>query len=423
MSDIAIEVKNVSKVFRIYPDLVRSRIKQYTLFGKKYYQEKIALENINFNVKKGDVVGIIGPNGAGKTTILKIIAGISLPTSGQVVCSNRVVAVLALGLGFHPRLTGLENLQLAGMMLGMSKKEILTKKDWIIDFSELGEYIDRPLTSYSTGMRARLSFAVAACQNPDILIIDEALATGDIRFVQKCIERIHEIVQSGTTALFVSHNIWSIKKLTQRCILIDDGKIVDDGDTASVTDHYYEVMLKNEVLEKTTTEYDLSSFVGTGAVKLKSIKLLNKNGESHDIVNSGEPAKIVLKVESDQDSPNVGFSLQCWRSDGTPAFVTNMAGGGMDHNYNFCRQSYNLKKGGSTIIVEFPALLLAPGDFYLNLTIFDDKKHSGYTSNEQFYFKTHIMEFGVRKHKNPNRSMVYYQPAHIYLAENNDTTV
>ncbi len=148
--------------------------------------------------------------------------------------NGRVVAVLALGLGFHPRLTGLQNIDLAGMMLGMSREEIQRKRDWIVDFSELGSYVESPITSYSTGMRARLSFAVAACQDPEILIIDEALATGDVRFVQKCIDRIHEITKSGTTALFVSHNIWSIKRLTERCILINGGKVADDGDTSRV---------------------------------------------------------------------------------------------------------------------------------------------------------------------------------------------
>jgi ABC-type polysaccharide/polyol phosphate transport system ATPase subunit len=413
----AIELRSISKLFRVYPDLVRSRIKQYSLFWKKYYTEQVALRGINLSVKKGEVVGVIGPNGAGKTTMLKIIAGISRPSSGEVFCSGRVIAVQALGLGFHPRLTGLENMVLAGMMLGMSKKEIQRKKEWIIDFSEVQKYIDKPLTSYSMGMRARLSFAVAACQTPEILIIDEALATGDIRFVQKCIRRIHEIVQSGTTALFVSHNIWSIKKLTHRCILLDQGEIVDDGDTGRVTDNYYEVMLQSEVLEGTSKEYYSPSFVGTGEVQLKEIRLLDQEGRSCEIVHSGEPTKFVLEVESDRARSNVLFSLQCWRSDGVPAFSTEMAGGALDQNHDFCRRTFNLQKGKSTIVVKFPSLLLAPGDFVVNLSIIDDAKHSGYTSKEQLFFKTRVLEFGVRRHKNPNRSMVYYQPAQVYIAK------
>jgi ABC-type polysaccharide/polyol phosphate transport system ATPase subunit len=352
--------------------------------------------------------------------MLKIIAGISPATSGEVFCTHNVVVVLALGLGFHPRLTGLENLQLAGMMLGMSRRNIQEKKDWIIDFSELHEYIDRPLTSYSTGMKARLSFAVAASQEPDILIIDEALATGDIRFVQKCIRRIHDIVNSGSTALFVSHNIWSIKKLTQRSILLDEGKIIDDGDTARVTDHYYEVMLKNEVLEGLSSEPDFSSFVGTGEVKLRDFKLLDRDGESRQIVYSGEPIRFLLEIESNQFRSDVAFSLECWRYDGVSVFVTGVAGGSLDHENKFCTPSFDLAEGRSSIVVELPTLLLAPGDFYLNLHIYDVKKHSGYTSSQQYFFKTHVFEFGVRREKNPNRAMVYYQPTNIYLTGKND---
>lgn len=416
MSDYTIEIINVNKTFRIYPDLVRSRIKQHILFWKKYYQEKTALRNISLKVKRGDVIGVIGPNAAGKTTLLKVIAGISIPTSGKVVCNGRIVPVLALGLGFHPRLTGSQNIDLAGMMLGMSKSEVRARKEWIVDFSELQEYIDRPLTSYSMGMRARLSFAVAACQNPDILIIDEALATGDIRFVQKCIRRIHEIVNSGATALFVSHNIWSIKKLTQRCILLNEGEIIDDGNTGEVTDRYYEVMLKNDVLRKSQTSSDLSDFVGTGDVQLKKIQIVNEEGHPSEIVHSGDPIKILLDVAAEKDQSNVGFSLQCWRGDGVSAFATSMAGGTLDHNNIFCKKTFNLPKGLSTLVVEFSPLLLAPGDFYLNLHLYSDKEHSGYTSNLQFYFKTRIIEFGVRRSKNPNIGMVYYQPARIYLA-------
>jgi len=419
----AINVINISKVFRVYPDLVRSRVKQYIFPWRKYYQNKVALKDINLTISKGEVVGVIGPNGAGKTTLLKIIAGISFPTSGEVYCSSKVVAVLALGLGFHSRLTGMENLELAGMMLGMSKREIQKKKDWIVDFAELQEYIDRPLTTYSMGMKARLSFAVAACQEPDTLIIDEALATGDIRFVQKCINRIHEITQSGTTALFVSHNIWSIRKLTQRCILLDGGEIVGDGDTARIADRYYEVMLKNEVFEKTSNEYDLGSYVGTGKVQLKNITLLNQQGHSHEIVYSGESAKLILEIESDKDRSHVLISLQCWRTDGVPAFFTEIAGGGLDHNNTFCRRTFNFRQDRSTVVAEFLPLLLAPGDYYLDISIVDQINHSGYTSNEQFYFKTHVLEFGVRKHGNPNRTIVYYQPTKVYLAEEDDAAM
>lgn len=412
-SDTAIELGGIGKVFRLYPDLVQSRFKQYLLPGGPYYREKIALSDVNLTVRKGEVVGVIGPNGAGKTTLLKIIAGISRSTSGRMRISGRVVAVLALGLGFHPRLTGLQNIELGGMMLGMTRAEVKERRDWIVDFSELGSYIDSPLTTYSSGMRARLSFAVAACQNPEILIIDEALATGDIRFVQKCIDRIHQITKSGTTALFVSHSIWSIKRLTQRCILIDNGKIADDGPTDRVADRYYEAMLKSEKLVASATS-DHRDFVGTGEVRLARVDLRDKNDVSVRVVSSGEPASLLLELETQGDVPRATLALFFQRADGvTATAVSGLAGGTLDATNKFVEPTFALKKGRTTIKIDLNPVLIAPGDYSVDMHIFDPENHSGFTSDRQFYFKTRIIEFGVRKLGNPNRMIVYYQPASI----------
>jgi ABC-type polysaccharide/polyol phosphate transport system ATPase subunit len=414
MAKPAIEISSLRKVFRLYPDLVASRIKQNVLFWNTYYREKVALDDINIGVNKGEVVGVIGPNGAGKTTLLKIIAGISYPTQGRVTVNGRVAAVLALGLGFHPRLTGLQNIDLGCMMLGMSREEARKKRDWIIDFSELGKYIESPMTSYSTGMRARLSFAVAACQEPEILIVDEALATGDIRFVQKCIDRIHSITRSGTTALFVSHNIWSIKRLTNRCILIADGKIADDGDTGAVCDHYYEVMLKDETLQSSQASGSTRSFVGTGEVRLVRARFLNAVGVKAELVGAGEPASLLLDLDTGDRPKQVVLAIGIKRLDGiSTTNVLGMAGGVLNEKHEFVEPSFDLPPGVSTVKVCFSPLLLGPGDYSVDLQIFDAKNCSGFTSDQQYYFKTRIVEFGVRRLGNPNRAIVYYQPASI----------
>jgi len=417
----AIEIQDLYKTFRLYPDLVRSRIKQRLFFWEKYYKEKVALQGIDLKIEGGEVVGVIGPNGAGKTTLLKIIAGISRPTSGTVLVNGRVVAVLALGLGFHPRLTGPQNIELAGMMLGMSRNEVRRQREWIIEFSELGDYIAHPLTTYSTGMRARLSFAVAACQEPEILIIDEALATGDVRFVQKCIERIQQITRSGTTALFVSHNIWSIKRLTSRTILIDGGRIVDDGDTGRVADRYYEVMLRNEVLEPRSGDLSLAEFVGTGEVKLKRIDLRDSSGRSVRSINAGEPSALLLELEANRAIPSASLSVTCWRSDGIVATtMAGVAGGALNGRMEFGNAEFALREGASMVRIDLNPVLLGPGDYNLDLHVFDASEHSGYTSSQQFYFKPRILEFGVRRLGNPNRSIVYYQPATTTLGEWSD---
>lgn len=418
MSDVAIELRGIDKVFRLYPDLVRSRLKQALFFWKRYYTEKHALSGVDLTIRRGEIVGVIGPNGAGKTTLLKIIAGISFPTRGSVRVDGRVVAVLALGLGFHPRLTGSQNIELAGMMLGMSRAEVRRQRDWIIDFSELGEYIGQPLTSYSSGMRARLSFAVAACQEPEILIIDEALATGDVRFVQKCINRIQEITRSGTTALFVSHNIWSIKRLTNRCILIDGGRVVDDGETGRVADRYYEALLRSEVLETPSESTSLAEFVGDGQVRLRRLDLRDSNGRSTRTLNSGEPATLLLEVDAAIAVATASISLTCTRSDGVVATTMGaIAGGVLDTHMRFGNPAFSLPQGVSVLRIEMAAVLLAPGEYSLDLHIFDAEGHSGFTSNTQFYFKPRVIEFGVRRLGNPNRSIVYYQPATTSLGE------
>lgn len=416
MNRPVIEIKDLHKTFRLYPDLVRSRLKQGIFFWNKYYREKAALSGISLTINRGEVVGVVGPNGAGKSTLLKIIAGISYPTRGQVRVDGRVVAVLALGLGFHPRLSGLENIELAAMMLGMTRQEIRRKRDWIIDFAELREYISQPMSAYSSGMRARLSFAVAACQEPEILIIDEALATGDIRFVQKCIGRIQEITRSGATAIFVSHSIWTIKRLTRRCLLVSGGKIMDDGDTAVVADRYYELMLQHEVFEPGSAGADAAEFVGTGEVRLLRADLRDDSGNSTRIAKPGEPVTLVLEVASKQAFDNIGMMIKCWRNDGiNVATMGYMAGGVLSEKYEFGNPTLRLPAGASTVSFRLPNLLLAPGDYYVSLSIFDEPKFSGSTSNDQFYFKQQILEFGVRMLGNPNRGLVYYQPATVAL--------
>jgi len=416
MSAPAIEIANLRKVFRLYPDLVGSRIKQSLLFWNTYYREKVALDDVNLRLEKGEVVGVIGPNGAGKSTLLKIIAGISYPTGGRVKVNGRVIAVLALGLGFHPRLTGLQNIDLAGMMLGMSREEIRRKRDWIIEFSELGRYVESPITSYSTGMRARLSFAVAACQDPEILIVDEALATGDVRFVQKCINRIHEITRSGTTALFVSHNIWSIKRLTKRCILIGEGKIADDGDTSRVTDRYYELMLKSEVAESNFDEQVEGSFVGTGEVQLKRIDLRDAAGKSTRMISSAEAGSLWFELDAGSVPKKVGLRVIVHRDDGVVAtIIAGLAGGTLNEEHQFVQPTFELNSGLSTIKFELSHVLLAPGNYSIDLHVFDPAEHSGFTSSQQYFFKTRIVEFGVRRLGNPNRGPVYYQPASAML--------
>jgi len=257
MSDKIIQVKNLSKKFIIrhqskesYVSL-RDVISQKAIsFGKKMlyfldkqqldetHEEIWALKDINFNIKQGEVVGIIGQNGAGKSTLLKIISRITEPTTGRITIGGRVASLLEVGTGFHPELTGRENIFLNGAILGMYKAEIKRKFDEIVAFSETEKFLDTPVKRYSSGMRVRLAFSVAAHLEPEILLIDEVLAVGDIQFQKKCLKKMKDVGKEGRTVIFVSHNMGAVRRLCQTALLFKDGKIIEKGSTENVIDLY-----------------------------------------------------------------------------------------------------------------------------------------------------------------------------------------
>src|SRR5271168_5249884 len=205
-----------------------------------------ALRNVSFDVKQGEVVGLIGRNGAGKTTLLKILARITRPTTGYAEIRGRIGSLLEVGTGFHPELTGRENIYLSGAILGMSKREIVRKFEEIVDFAGVERYIDTPLKHFSTGMQMRLAFAVAAHLEPEILFVDEVLAVGDIEFQKKCLGKMQEVSKSGRTIVFVSHQMNQIRRLCGRALWIDDGQIRESGPTASVIGKYESVMASGD---------------------------------------------------------------------------------------------------------------------------------------------------------------------------------
>jgi ABC-type polysaccharide/polyol phosphate transport system ATPase subunit len=235
-----IDVDHVSMMFKITHDRIQS-IKEYTvalLRHKLKYEEFWALKDVSFQVEKGEVVGIIGRNGAGKSTLLKIISGILQPTAGKVTVKGNIVPMLELGSGFDYDLTGQENIFLNGAILGYSKEFLTKKYDEIVEFSELGRFIDMPIRNYSSGMLMRLAFSVATVVNPEILIVDEILAVGDENFQKKSKERMMELMGGGTTVLFVSHSLEQIREMCSRVVWLDSGMIKMMGNTKDVCDAY-----------------------------------------------------------------------------------------------------------------------------------------------------------------------------------------
>lgn len=246
MESIAINVYNVSKIYRLY-NKPSDRLKEALGFSKKkLYQEHYALNNVSFEVRKGETVGIIGTNGSGKSTILKIITGVLNPTQGNVSIQGRISALLELGAGFNMEYTGIENIYLNGTMMGFSEEEINAKMDDILSFADIGDFVHQPVKTYSSGMFVRLAFAVAINIDPEILIVDEALSVGDVFFQVKCYHKFEEFKKMGKTILFVSHDLGSISKYCDRVILLNKGVKEAEGKPKEIVDLYKQLMAQND---------------------------------------------------------------------------------------------------------------------------------------------------------------------------------
>lgn len=245
-SNLSIQVEGLSKCYRIY-ERPKDRLLQMLTRGKKqYFSEFWALQDVSFSVGRGETVGIIGRNGSGKSTLLQMICGTVSPTAGTVHTKGRVAALLELGAGFNPEFTGRENVLLNAAIIGFSREEMEARMQQVLDFSELGDFLDQPVKTYSSGMYARLAFSTAIHVDPEILIVDEALSVGDARFVAKCMRRIKDIKEQGCTILFVSHDVGSVRTLCERVVWLDKGHLIEQGDVFPVTGRYMEFMYQDE---------------------------------------------------------------------------------------------------------------------------------------------------------------------------------
>ncbi len=243
MSDYAISVQNISKIYKLYDKPIDRLKDALGLSRAKRYREHYALHDVSFDVKKGETVGIIGTNGSGKSTILKIITGVLSPTAGNLVIDGRISALLELGAGFNMEYTGIENVYLNGTMIGFSRKEIDDKLQDILDFADIGDFVNQPVKTYSSGMFVRLAFAVAININPEILIVDEALSVGDVFFQNKCFHKFEEFKKLGKTILFVSHDLTSISKYCDRVILLNRGEMLAEGTPKEMVGMYKRLLV------------------------------------------------------------------------------------------------------------------------------------------------------------------------------------
>jgi len=328
----AIRVESVSKQYRIYNRPV-DRLKESLTRGRwKTHREFWALSNINFEVEAGTTTGIIGPNGSGKSTLLQIVTGTLEPTHGRVWHDGRIAALLELGAGFNPEFTGIENIFMNSALMGLSKSETDRLLPEITSFAEIGDFINQPIKTYSSGMYVRLAFATAIASSPNILIVDEALSVGDAVFQHRCTRRIKEMQENGTTILFVSHDPGAIRALCSRAILLNNGEMVADGAPADVLDRYQKLIMdreaayaegqlairrekaatiaQGEVSETATPQFTYRH--GNGNAEIVRVDLLNGARRAVKLVETGEPVHVRVRAvfHEDIDDPVYGFIIR-----------------------------------------------------------------------------------------------------------------
>ena len=305
-------VQKVSKLYRLYRRPA-DRLREMLPRARQRHSEFWALRDISFHVEKGEMLGLVGPNGCGKSTLLQIVSGILQPTTGRVVTHGRIAALLELGAGFNPEFSGRENVYLNGEILGLSRAEIGKAMPSIEAFAEIGEFIDRPVKEYSSGMYVRLAFATAIHVDPDILIVDEALAVGDAVFANRCVRKFQELRERKITVLFVSHDLGLVKQLSDRAILLLGGRIAAEGAPSDVINRYIGLVLEKQEPPNKREDRVRSSFRhGDGSSEILDVRLLNACGAAVASVSSGEP--ITVRVRSrfrrPMSDPMVGILIR-----------------------------------------------------------------------------------------------------------------
>ncbi len=374
-----ISLTNVSVRYRVPQERIGT-FKEYMirwLQGKVKNREFWALNGISLEIQPGEIFGLIGQNGAGKSTLLKLISRVLRPTAGRLVVNGRVAPLLEVGAGFHAELTGRENIYLNGAMLGFSREEMAAKFERIVEFSELGEFIDAPLRTYSSGMWARLGFAVATDSQPEILIVDEILSVGDEAFQRKCFDRIQSFEAQGATILMVSHSMNTIETMCQRAAWLDHGKVVALGPARSVVARYLG-RVKDHEAERLAEESAQSPAQrwGDRRLEIKQVRVLNAEGKEQHIFHTGE--SIVLQIDyfahEPVVSPIVGIAIH--KQDGTHITGPNTGFGGLD---------LGRVEGPNSISYTIPAVPLLEGLFHFSVAVVDREDSTVYDYHDRLY--------------------------------------
>jgi lipopolysaccharide transport system ATP-binding protein len=343
------------------------------------HEEFWALRDVSFTIEGGQTVGIVGPNGAGKSTVLKLISRIIEPTSGEIEVNGRLGALLELGAGFHPDLSGRENVYLNGSILGLSRSEIDRRLDDIIAFAELERFIDMPVRHYSSGMYVRLGFSVAVHTDPEILLIDEVLAVGDAAFQRKCLEKIDELRRQGVTILFISHSADTVRNLCSRAIWLDEGHLVADGSAESVVAHYLDRSWSEGGSEPSLDSEDERRW-GSGKVRITKVRLLGGEGKEQRYFQVGEPLTVEMHYQAEEEVDKPVFGLAIHRRDGL--HITGP-------NTRFADQQILTVEGKGIVRYKIRSLPLLEGTYHLSVAAHD------WTAAEMYDYHDRLYRFGV----------------------------
>lgn len=420
--DVAVRVSGVSKTYRVYEGQGRGwLLAALSLFGdgSKYYREVHALKDVDFELRRGGVLGIMGRNGSGKSTLLKLVAGLSLPSSGTVEVSGQIRALLALGVNFHPMFSGRENILFGSMAMGVTKRDALDRMEEILDFAELQAHADIPIHYYSSGMRSRLAAAVAFQETPEILIIDEALAAGDAYFVSKCMARIEDMCRSGSTVLFVSHGIALIERLCDHAILLENGELLEQGEPSRVVNAYRRVLVSHEEKMLDASErvpgrksgIDLGGATdpvsagvagaapaadatgdgttGTGEVELLDFRMYGSDGEPRRKFDHGEPFELRMRIRTLTPIPEMRFYLELYAED----FGIKVAEIGSNYENADTRDFASFfptdLDGEYELCMECPDNPLGSGRYYWNVYFAPTSSYIRYDAPSQYYVQAY----------------------------------
>ncbi len=365
---VAIRVDHVTKLYRRYARRNSAgTFKSAFLTGirtpvRSRDSAVAALDDVSFEIAEGEMVGVVGPNGSGKSTLLKLLAGILRPTRGEVEVEGRVAALLELGAGFHPEISGRENIEITGLLLGLTRRQIAERFDSIVRFAELEEFLNAPLKTYSSGMAVRLGFAIAAHSDPEVLLVDEVLAVGDESFAHRCLEKFAEFERAGKTILLVSHDLGLVTGRCRRAIWLDGGRLVADGPSVETVARYRASVAASEGERRLETgdHRPAGARIGSGRARVTSARLLDGSGRPAGTVRCGEPALLEMEVEAAAELSDFVFGFALVTVAGETVFGTNTEMEG----YRPARFS-----GQGRVTLEIPALALAPGVYSVDAAV------------------------------------------------------